>query len=109
VAVPSMVMIRFFPVAIAELRAINDAMVLRGLRPGLGGMVTHPLRTGELLMIPFLASSARIADELAAAALIKGVGRSRDRTTIVTLHWHVADVVVAIVMLALLGWMVMTL
>lgn len=108
-AVPSMVMIRFFPVAIAELRAINEAMVLRGLRPGLGGMVTHPLRTGELLMIPFLASSARIADELAAAALIKGVGRSRDRTTIVKLRWHVADFIVAIIMAGLLVWMVMTL
>ncbi|MDO5720900.1 MAG: energy-coupling factor transporter transmembrane component T, partial [Actinomycetaceae bacterium] len=80
VHLPVLVMIRFFPVAIAELRAISEAMVLRGLRPGVGGLMTHPLRTGELLMIPFLASSARIADELAAAALIKGVGTTRERT-----------------------------
>ncbi|MDO5728851.1 MAG: energy-coupling factor transporter transmembrane component T [Actinomycetaceae bacterium] len=101
---PVLVMIRFFPVAIAELRAISDAMVLRGLKPGVGGFMTHPLRTGELLMIPFLASSARIADELAAAALIKGVGTTRERTTTVETPFRTGDAIAITIVAILAIW-----
>lgn len=86
--VPIMVMFRFFPVARDELAAIREAMVLRGLQPGLWAMLLHPLRHLELILIPFLLSATRIVDELSAAALLKAVGAGKDanrgyRTTIV--------------------------
>ena len=86
--VPIMVMYRFFPIARDELSSIQEAMVLRGLQPGLRAMILHPLRHLELILIPFLLSATRIVDELSAAALLKavGVGKSAERaprTTII--------------------------
>lgn len=107
--VPALVMLRFFPVAIAELRAISEAMVLRGLKPGAGGLALHPLRTGELMMIPFLASSARIADELSAAALLKGVGIEKNRTSIVNLKFRIGDAIALGCLFAMLVWKVVEL
>ena len=56
--VPVMVVVRFFPMAVRELRAIVQAMTLRGLNPGARSAVRHPIRTGEYVVIPFLASAA---------------------------------------------------
>ena len=86
--VPIMVMYRFFPIARDELSSTQEAMVLRGLQPGLRAMILHPLRHLELILIPFLLSATRIVDELSAAALLKavGVGKSAERaprTTII--------------------------
>ncbi len=83
-----MVMYRFFPIARDELSSTQEAMVLRGLQPGLRAMILHPLRHLELILIPFLLSATRIVDELSAAALLKavGVGKSAERaprTTII--------------------------
>ena len=72
--IPILVMIRYFPVAVAELRHIYNGMRLRGLASGVTGASRHPLRFGTLLLIPFLLSATRIVDELSAAALLKGVG-----------------------------------
>ncbi|VTY11857.1 energy-coupling factor transporter transmembrane component T [Rothia dentocariosa] len=86
--VPIMVMYRFFPAARDELTSIREAMVLRGLQPGLWAMIIHPMHYLELILIPFLLSATRIVDELSAAALLKavGAGKSADRaprTTII--------------------------
>lgn len=84
--VPTLVIIRFFPAARVELKAIKEAMVLRGLSPGFWGMLRHPLQTGEYLVIPFLASAARIGDELTASSMIKGLGAQKKRSCIVRLR-----------------------
>ena len=79
--VPIMVMVRFFPVAHRELRDIRSAMMLRGLAPTPWSASLHPLRSAEMLVIPFLLSMTRCVDELSAAALIKGVGSREHRRT----------------------------
>ena len=102
--VPIMVVIRFFPMAMGELRAIIQAMTLRGLKPGVGQAMLHPLRTGEYVVIPFLGSAARIADELSAAAIIKGLGSEGARETAWTSRFGVGDAVVVATMVVLVAW-----
>lgn len=88
-AIPIMVIVRFFPTAMRELRAIVEAMSLRGLRPGMWATMRHPLQFGEYVLVPFLAMAARTADELSAAAIIKGLGAEKSRTCAVesTFRW----------------------
>ena len=93
VQVPVMVVVRFFPMAVRELRAIVQAMTLRGLRPSARSTMRHPLRTGEYVVIPFLASAARIADELSAAAIIKGLGAQKSRSTLDPSRVRLGDLV----------------
>lgn len=99
-----MVVVRFFPMAVRELRAIIQAMTLRGLKPGAWSAMRHPMRTGEYVVIPFLASAARIADELSAAAIIKGLGAQKTRSNTQPSHFGIGDAVVLTVLAALVTW-----
>lgn len=87
--VPIMVIVRFFPIAIAEIQAIRQALALRKLN------TIGPLRTVEYVIIPLLAAGARLADELSAASIIKGLG-SGPRTTISHLRFSSADLCILI-------------
>lgn len=100
--VPLLVIFRFFPTAIDEVRAINEAMVLRGLRPGFWGSMLHPLKTGEYLIVPFLACSARIADELAQSAIIKGLGSKGEKSTIFNPRFGPGDLISLLLMITLI-------
>lgn len=99
--VPIMVVIRFFPVAFQELQAITDAMKLRGLNTR-KQIFLHPLKLGEQLLVPFLASASRIADELAAAAIIKGLDGKNKPTHLAILRFKFIDYIYAILALCLL-------
>lgn len=101
-----MVVVRFFPMAVRELRAIVQAMTLRGLNPGARSAVRHPIRTGEYVVIPFLASAARIADELSAAAIIKGLGAQKSRSNTQPSRFRVGDALVLTILAALVVWRV---
>jgi energy-coupling factor transport system permease protein len=103
---PLVVMVRFFPQAGQEFRAVLEAIALRGIPVGPAAWVLHPLRTVEYLLVPMLASCSRIADDLAASALVRGLGSACRPTPLgaVRLGWRdaVAGVALAaVVVLAL--------
>lgn len=79
--IPLSVMFRFFPVVIGEFRGILEAIKLRGYQGA--ALWLHPIRTSEYIVVPLLSAVARIADELAAAALIRGLGTSGRPTQLV--------------------------
>lgn len=89
VTIPLAVMFRFFPTAVAEQRAINDAMRMRGVRFG-GGKMSEIL---EYRVVPLMTNSVRIADELSQAALTRGLGAGRRRTSIARIGFHLSDAV----------------
>ncbi|MDO5721376.1 MAG: energy-coupling factor transporter transmembrane component T [Actinomycetaceae bacterium] len=99
--VPIMVIARFFPTAMRELRAIVEAMTLRGLRPTPMQATLHPLRSSLLIIIPFLASAARVADELSAAAIIKGLGADGKRTCLILSRFTKVDAAVILILVAM--------
>lgn len=82
--VPIMVIVRFFPMVVTEIQAIRRALALRKIN------TLNPLRTVEYVIIPLLAAGARLADELSAASIIKGLG-SGPRTTVSCLRFSSTD------------------
>ena len=102
--ITAQVVVRFFPVAINELKAIRNAMLLRGLSADAKGITLHPLKTGEYLLVPLLASSARIADELSAAAMLRGVGSPGRATSTITTRFTASDIFLSLLIIALLAF-----
>ncbi|WP_431930072.1 energy-coupling factor transporter transmembrane component T [Nonomuraea jabiensis] len=73
ITVSAAVMLRFLPTIITEARAVHDAMRLRGIG-GWGGLLRHPVAGIERFTVPLIASSLRVAEDLSAAALLRGLG-----------------------------------
>ncbi|MEE8692814.1 MAG: energy-coupling factor transporter transmembrane component T [Bifidobacterium mongoliense] len=88
VAMAAAVMFRFLPTAVAEQHAINDAMRMRGVR--LAGSKASAMF--EYRVIPLMTNAVRIADELSQAALTRGLGAHRTRSSIARIGFHAKDV-----------------
>ncbi|MFI6538702.1 energy-coupling factor transporter transmembrane component T family protein [Nonomuraea sp. NPDC050547] len=73
ITVSAAVMLRFLPTIFAEARAVYDAMRLRGIG-GWRGMLRHPVLGIERFTVPLIASSLRVAEDLSASALLRGLG-----------------------------------
>ncbi len=107
--VPMTVMLRFIPTAFGELRAIVEAMRLRGLLTGSWSALRHPIRTAEFVVVPLLASSTRIGDDLAASGLLRGLTRPGRRTCITRLVFGWPDALLigllgGLIALLVTGW-----
>lgn len=97
--IPFSVLFRFLPVAIDEARGVMEAMQLRGYSRSY--LWRHPLDCVEKLVVPVLTASARSADELSAAALIRGLGAGGRPTVVDPLRLRGADVVLIVLAVAL--------
>lgn len=100
ITVSAAVMLRFLPTIIAEARAVHDAMRLRGIG-GWGGMLRHPVLSIERFTVPLIASSLRVAEDLSAAALLRGLGSTSRPTAMHPPRLGVADLAAVIVAAAL--------
>ncbi len=89
VAIPLSVMFRFFPTVIQEASAIQRVMKMRGIRVG-----ASPMRVLEYRLVPVLICSARIGEELSAAALTRGLGAPIKRTNMCDVRLRVQDWIV---------------
>ncbi len=88
IIIPFSVMFRFFPTVGEEFGSIDAAMRMRGIRFG-GG------RAGKMLeyrLVPLLTCSAKIGEELSAAALTRGLGGNVRRTNICRIGIKIQDV-----------------
>ncbi|MCI2148637.1 energy-coupling factor transporter transmembrane component T [Bifidobacterium crudilactis] len=101
VVVPLVVVMRFIPTVAQELHAISEAMVLRGIYPGPIGALMHPIRSAEFIIVPLLAASSRIADDLSASAMLRGLGTHRHPTSIERLRFHFGDALILACIVAL--------
>lgn len=79
--IPVAVVYRYIPTVKCEIMYVRDSLQMRGLKPSLTGMLLHPVTTVEKFMIPLLIRSGKLADELAAAALCKGLDTEHPRTS----------------------------
>lgn len=93
VAVPAMVAVRFFPVVVDDVRTIRDNLILRGVVSSSVAVFIHPVMALRHGVLPLIASSLRTGDELAASALLRGLGAQRQPTSVVQLHLKAIDVV----------------
>ncbi|PLS32053.1 Cobalt transport protein [Bifidobacterium margollesii] len=90
VTIPLAVMFRFFPTALAEQRRISDAMRMRGVH--IGGSRARSMF--EYRVVPLIGSSVQIADELAQAAMTRGLGGPGRRTSIADVGLRAPDAAV---------------
>lgn len=93
-------MLRFFPVVVAEARAVLDAMRLRGLL-GTRGMLRHPILSLERFAVPMIAASLRAGEDLSASAILRGLGSRRTPTSLIAPRFGAADLVLVLAVAAL--------
>lgn len=67
------VILRFVPTVASEFSDVLDAMKTRGLLRSPLQVVLHPLNTFEYVVVPMVFRSLKIADELAASSVVRGI------------------------------------
>ncbi|WP_291457701.1 energy-coupling factor transporter transmembrane component T [Actinomyces sp. oral taxon 181] len=82
---------RVIPTVGAEAVAIREAMEMRGVDLRMRGVLRHPLVIAERFLVPLLSSIARVADDLAASSVVRGLGGSTRPTSLTLLHATVWD------------------
>ncbi|MCR5540504.1 MAG: energy-coupling factor transporter transmembrane protein EcfT [Ruminococcus sp.] len=92
ITIPMSVMFRYFPTLSEEYKAISDAKKMREI----GHPLKHPLAYIEYILVPMMMSSVRIADELSAASLTKGLSTGSKRTHICQIGIRPLDVLMMI-------------
>jgi energy-coupling factor transport system permease protein len=93
ISIPISVVFRFFPTLIEEIRAINDAMRMRGIGFNLR-TAKSPLTVLEYIMVPLLINAVKTGDELSAASLTRGISNPEKRTHICEVGFHIQDIIV---------------
>lgn len=79
--IPLAVVYRYIPTLRREIRYISDSMKMRGRQQSPAEMLLQPAAAVERFMVPLLIRSGKLADELAAAALCKGLDAGQRRTS----------------------------
>ena len=77
---------RVLPTVGAEAVAIREALEMRGVDLGIRGVLRHPLVIAERFLVPLLSSIARVADDLAASSVIRGLGGPTRPTSLTQLR-----------------------
>ena len=83
---------RVIPTVGSEAVAIREAMEMRGVDLGIRGVLRHPLVIAERFLVPLLSSIARVADDLAASSVIRGLGGKARPTSLTRLRVTAWDV-----------------
>lgn len=95
ITIPLSVMFRFFPTVGDEFASINAAMRMRDIRIG-GKNIGKML---EYRIVPLMVCSAKIGEELNAAALTRGLGGEVKRTNACHIGLHVQDYILLLLCL----------
>ena len=103
VLIPCMVVLRFFPTIRRDASHLMESLKTRRVLAGGGYAFRHPALTCELLVVPLLMRSMRVSDELAASALVRGLGGEIRPTMLHSLSFGVKDAVVTALTLASIG------
>lgn len=75
IVIPVAVTLRFVPTIREELGYIRESMKIRGIDSGFLAVIAHPIQSLEYFLVPLLIRSFKTADELSAAAMVKGIER----------------------------------
>lgn len=103
VLIPCMVVLRFFPTIRGDASHLMESLKTRRVLAGRGYVFRHPALACELLVVPLLMRSARVSDELAASALVRGLGGKARPTMLHPLSFGARDAIVAALTLSSIG------
>ena len=94
--IPLGVCLRFMPSVAAECRQIRHAMRIRGIWLPPKRLVLRPFETVGYMLVPLLVRSLSIGDELARAAVARGIERPGAKTSLYDSGLRPADAVMLV-------------
>lgn len=97
IVIPLAVLFRFIPTVQEEWRGITKAMSFRGIKLDFLSILRSPLKTLEYLLIPLLFSSINVMDEMASAAVARGMDDKIKRTSYEEVKMSSVDYIVCAV------------
>ncbi|MGO5064055.1 energy-coupling factor transporter transmembrane protein EcfT [Clostridium sporogenes] len=100
VIIPFSVMFRFFPTIYKEANCIENAMKMRGIT--IGYFFKNPMIIIEYRVIPLIISVVSIGNDLSAAALTRGLGKTKQRTSISNIKFNRLDYIIFLLGLVVL-------
>ena len=95
--IPFSVMFRFFPTISEEAESIGNAMRMRGITGK--NFFKNPQAVLEYRIVPLMMSVVTIGNDLSAAALTRGLGNGKKRTSICRIGFHWKDFALMIMLL----------
>ena len=98
--IPFSVMFRFFPTISEEAESIGNAMRMRGITGK--NFFKNPQAVLEYRIVPLMMSVVTIGNDLSAAALTRGLGNGKKRTSICRIGFHWKDFALMIIVTAAL-------
>ncbi len=103
IAIPLIVVFRYIPVLKENHRCLKDSLRIRGIRASGVLFFIHPVRSLELMIVPILFRSIRVAEELSISALLRGIENYRERTNIHPLRFTRRDFAYVLFMVIAVG------
>lgn len=91
------VLLRFIPTIHTEFSFIRNSLKFRGIGLSVGQTLAMLPRMFEYLLVPLLIRTARISEELSAAAIVRGVRLDNAIVSIEPVHFGKSDIVLSIV------------
>lgn len=94
--IPISVVLRFIPTIKEESASIKMAMKMREIEFGSKRSLKNPALFFEYRVVPLLISIAKIGEELSAAALTRGLGVDKKRTTVAVISFGKYDLIMLV-------------
>lgn len=91
IIIPLAVTLRFFPTILQEVSIIRDVLRLRGRPLTFLSFCHRPMEMLEYVFVPFMMRCVRIADELSAAAVARGIENPAKHTAMFPLKFRWQD------------------
>ncbi len=105
IIIPFAVAMRFMPSIREDFSCLKDSLRVRNIDVSIRGILTHPLQTMEFLVVPILIRSYKTSDELAASAMVRGLGSGRRKTILRPLKFRALDFVALAFILGMIGFL----
>ncbi len=103
ITIPFSVIFRYIPSVYEEIKAITNAMKMRGFGLTLKSL-KNPLKMVEFYMVPILISAVKTSDELSAASLTRGLSSPKKRTHLIKVKFMLLDYI--LISIAIVGFLV---
>ena len=97
------VVFRYLPTVSEEFAAIQKTMRLRNIELSVSNVIRHPVRMCEYAIVPLVIRSMKIADELSASAMTRGLDLEGKRTSYKEIRLRFSDVLIVLILAALVA------
>ncbi len=97
------VAVRFLPTIKKEMTIITNSMKMRGIEIGTKNIFFHPIQSLEYALVPVLFRATSLADDMTAAALVKGAESPKTAAELFKIKFGIIDYVFAISSIFVVG------